>query len=304
VVLADKHPLGVTGELREALDRHRKMGGRTALGLRDILDERATVLREWALYDLHERITEYYDRVLIYGNEEVFDPIREYDFPDALAAKAHFCGYVVTSRTLCSGIANDLVKIVKHETRPLVVATPGGGEDGYALLKTFIQAARGQAWDGIAITGPLARESDLADLARMAEEAGVALHSFVAELPEWFAACDTLVCMGGYNTLTEAIVSATPTVCVPRTQPRTEQQIRARAFARLGLVCLIEPSELNVERLRREIESSLALGRNDIRGRAQSSVEFDGARRAAMQLLELAEAELVSQPGEEIAIES
>ena len=304
VLLADKHPLGVTGELREALDRHRKMGGRTALGLRDILDERSTVLREWALYDLHERITEYYDRVLVYGNEEVFDPIREYDFPDALAAKAHFCGYVVTSRTLCNGIANDLVKIAKHETRPLVIATPGGGEDGSALLETFIQAARGQSWDGVAITGPLARDSDLANLARMAEEAGVALHSFVAELPEWFAVCDTLVCMGGYNTLTEAIVSATPTVCVPRIQPRTEQQIRARAFARLGLVRLIEPSELNVKRLRREIENSLALGRKKVRARAGRAVEFDGAKHAAMELLELADAEPMPQPAEEIAIES
>src|SRR4030095_1882289 len=38
VVLADKHPLGVTGELREALDRHRKMGGRNGLGVRGNLE--------------------------------------------------------------------------------------------------------------------------------------------------------------------------------------------------------------------------------------------------------------------------
>ena len=40
----DKHPFGISGEFRAALSAVRKFGGRTALGLRDILDERATVL--------------------------------------------------------------------------------------------------------------------------------------------------------------------------------------------------------------------------------------------------------------------
>ena len=304
VVLADKHPLGVTGELRPALDRHRKMGGRTALGLRDILDERATVLREWAHYDLHERIGEYYDRVLVYGNQDVFDPIREYDFPAPLAEKTRFCGYVVTRHTLAVDVAKHLVKLVKHETRPLVLATAGGGDDGYSLLRTFIEAARGQAWDGIAITGPLARDGDLASLKQMAEEAGVALQTFVADLPQWFAVSDALVCMGGYNTLAEVVLTATPAVCVPRVLPRTEQHIRASAFARLGLVRLIEPSEFGVKRLRQEIGNSLTLGRPALGGHAETVIELNGATQAAIQLLELAEADPVCQRAQEIRIES
>lgn len=301
VVLADKHPLGVSGELRPALDLHRKRGGRTVLGLRDILDERERVLREWARYDLHGRIAEYYDRVVIYGSQDVFDPIREYDFPDALAEKTRFCGYVVTRHTRAEGTTQ---RLVRHASRPLVLGAVGGGEDGSLLLHTFIEAARGQAWDGLAITGPLARGTDLASLKQKAGEAGVALQTFVEELPQWFAVSDALVCMGGYNTLTEAILTATPTVCVPRVLPRTEQHIRAKAFARLGLVRLIEPSELSVQRLRREIASSLALGRQTVSERTETVIELNGATRAARQLLELADAEPVRVPAEEIGIES
>ena len=65
VMLVDKHPLGVSGELRSALKALRAAEGRAVLGLRDILDDRITVLREWASYHLQDRIAEYYDRVLI-----------------------------------------------------------------------------------------------------------------------------------------------------------------------------------------------------------------------------------------------
>src|ERR1041385_4028461 len=71
--------------------------------------------------------------------------------------------------------------------------------------------------------------------------AGVTLHTFVTGLPGMFRSLDALVCMGGYNTLVEAVSKGVPTVCVPRTFPRREQLIRARAFERLGLLTVLTP---------------------------------------------------------------
>src|SRR5262245_17790601 len=45
VVLVDKHPFGVGGEFRDALTAARLAGSRCVLGLRDVLDERTTVLK-------------------------------------------------------------------------------------------------------------------------------------------------------------------------------------------------------------------------------------------------------------------
>ena len=87
--------------------------------------------------------------------------------------------------------------------------------------------------------------------------------------------------MGGYNTLAEALVRGTPTVCVPRVEPRTEQLIRARAFARLGLLHVLEPVALSPETLRHEVERAFTDDRAALRRRAHATLGFDGARRAA-----------------------
>ena len=95
VMLVDKHPVGVNGELCEALEVLLETGGRTVLGLRAILDDQATVLKEWTNQQINEVILKYYDRVLIYGDRNVFDPITEYGFPQTTASLTRFCGYVV-----------------------------------------------------------------------------------------------------------------------------------------------------------------------------------------------------------------
>ena len=58
VVLVDKHPFGAKGEFRAGLEELRATGGCAVLGLRDILDEPASVLKEWSPHRMRERISE------------------------------------------------------------------------------------------------------------------------------------------------------------------------------------------------------------------------------------------------------
>jgi predicted glycosyltransferase len=120
---------------------------------------------------------------------------------------------------------------------------------------------------------------------RRASAAGVAVRTFVPELAGWFGVVDALVCMGGYNTLVEALVRGTPTVCIPRTTPRTEQLIRARALARLGLLDVVDPDNLNAVLLRDAIGGALRRARQSIVRAAHEALAFDGAALAAESLL-------------------
>jgi predicted glycosyltransferase len=181
-----------------------------------------------------------------------------------------------------------LLSASSEHGKPLVLATVGGGEDGFPLLATFIDAAREAPWDATVVAGPQGTPSDRQTLRRLAADAGVAFSTFVPDLVNAFGAVDALVCMGGYNTLAEAAASGVPTVCVPRTQPRTEQLIRARAFARNGLLRLIEPGQLDACALRREVGASLGANREPRIGRARAALGLDGASCAARELLELA----------------
>jgi predicted glycosyltransferase len=289
VVLVDKHPLGAKGEFRAALDELRETGGCAVLGLRDILDDPAAVRREWAAYRMQERIEEYFDLVLVYGERSVFDPITEYQFLPAVAERTRFCGYVVNHDTAEAQM--DITWVppgLKERTRPLVLATAGGGEDGFRLMETFLRACQGAPWNAIAVTGPMVPHQDLVVLQGLAAEAGVHLHPFVPHLPALFWSADALVCMGGYNTLVEAASTGLPIVCVPRTAPRAEQVIRARAFVELGLASMIAPAELDCDALRDAIRSALQRSRQRQLDNVHDALEFDGARTAARHLLELA----------------
>jgi predicted glycosyltransferase len=290
VLLADKHPLGVRGELRDALEAQLARGGRAALGLRDVLDAPATVRAEWRRASLDAHVARCFDRVLVYGSRAVLDTVQEYGLGPRVADCTEFCGYVLNHRDgFCR--AADRAALPARRKRPVVLATVGGGEDGRPLLETFIDAACDAPWQGIVVAGPLAAAQEARMLRRRAESAGVAFYGVVPGLTRWLDQVDALVCMGGYNTMAEAVSRGTPTVCVPRTRPRVEQLIRARAFERLGLSRVLEPSRLTAAALTGELEAVLGSARGERAARAADALGFDGARRAAEQLVELAQTE-------------
>src|SRR6185503_18268164 len=208
VTLVDKHPFGAKGEFREALDCIREVGGRTVLGLRDILDTPQTVAREWGSHGLLDLMSGYYDQVLIYGEQALFDPITAYHFPPQVAARTRFCGYVVNREPAPAeaAVSMSLAALrLENQRRPVVLATTGGGEDGFFLLETFMRAAAGAPWQAVVVAGPMTPEPQFQTLKALASEHGVILHSFLPRLSSVFWNIDAVVCMGGYNTLTEAI---------------------------------------------------------------------------------------------------
>ena len=289
VVLVDKHPFGASGEFRDGLELLRKYHGKAVLGLRDILDNKEAVRKEWSAYKLLDRIPDYYEHVLVYGHASVFNSILEYDFPAAVAKRTHFCGYVVNHHE--DGAQNDVRWAglsLANRTRPIVLATTGGGEDGFFLLETFIRASVDAPWRGIVIAGPMTPSHQFETLQRLANEANITLLNFLPGLASLFWSIDGLVCMGGYNTLAEAASKGMPTVCVPRIAPRSEQFLRASAFERLGLLNVLHPEQLNVTTLRNKIETALATSREQLLDRLNGTLRFDGARTAATRLLALA----------------
>jgi predicted glycosyltransferase len=286
VLLADKHPFGVSNELLPALELVRERGGRAVLGLRDIVDDPQTVISEWNRQDLARRIPHYFDRILVYGCRSVFDPVAAYGFSEAMAQRTVFCGYVVNRTRRRWRSADALPNSPQH--RPTVLATAGGGQDGVQVLDCFLRAADGAGWNAIVVTGPQTPEGDRRALEARALEAGVAFRSFLPGLAQWFGKVDALVSMGGYNTIVEGLLSGTPTVCVPRVAPRKEQLLRAEAFARHGLLRLLRPEELDPSRLRREVQAALESSREDLKRRARAVFDFGGAVRSARDLIALA----------------
>ena len=92
VVLVDRHPYGVAGELRDGLRRAAQGGAQLILGLRDVLDEPDVVASEIAGEDW-TGLPDTFHGVLVYGSREFCDHQRKY----GLELSPSYCGWVVES---------------------------------------------------------------------------------------------------------------------------------------------------------------------------------------------------------------
>lgn len=283
VMVVDKHPFGIGGELSAPIEAIKHAGGRVILGLRDILDDCESVRETWLSSDIQKRIVRYYDRILIYGSASIFNAVEEYQFSAPLRKRTRFCGYVVNP---IPPEPEPAISGRSGQSAPLVIACAGGGADGMELLQAFIQAAHGSAWRGSVVTGPLLDEPWYQTVLRMASSHGVSCCRFDPNLASLFPKAGAVVCMGGYNTLMEALSSHVPVICVPRTQPRCEQFLRASLFESLGLLRMVAQNKLTSDGLGAAINATLCESRRPATF-SKALLSFDGAKQAAKHLLDI-----------------
>jgi predicted glycosyltransferase len=261
VVLVDHAPLGMKGELLPALRclRGERPATRLMLGLRDVLDEPQKVRHQWSEQGVYAAIEELYDRVLVYGQADLFDSVQAYAFPTTVAARTHFCGYIRRQDPVRSPA--DLRAELDLGEDPFVLVTTGGGGDGVALEETFLGALdhldRRGALQAVIIAGPLMAAAEHARLQERAQGRPVRLLPFHPDVPGLMRASALVVAMGGYNTACEVVAAGRPAIIVPRAHPRLEQHIRAEAFAARGLVEMVPADEVTPRRLAETVERVL-----------------------------------------------
>lgn len=281
LVLVDFYPLGVNRDLEPALRHVRATlpATRIVLGWRDILDDPRQVQREWWDTGQIGAVDELFDRVLIYGCQELYDPFSEYGLPPVLAARTTFTGYLVGEEPER--------RPARPAEGPTVVCTLGGGEDGVPVAWTFLEAMGElgrEGWRGRLVTGPLMAAGDLRAVRAAATEAGVACDAFVEDLVCVLAEADVVVAMAGYNTLCEVLATRTPAVVIPRTLPRQEQLLRATRFAGLGLVRALLPPEVNGARLAALVREQAGVSRDEVGRRVTAGLRVGGLAVAAQVL--------------------
>lgn len=257
-LLVDHSPRGLGGEILPTLQRLRRWRPSAVrlLGMRDVIDEPVRVREAWRRDDVIEVLRTGYDRILVYGSREVFDPIREYRMPDDIAEKVVFVGYLPRCGT--EPPRRELVQRYAPRTGKLVVVTLGGGGDGNVLLRSFIrglESYRGRKpFEVLAITGPLMsprKRQVFQDAGQRVD--GLTVHEHLDCMPELFRVAAFVVAMGGYNTVTELACAGAPALIVPRVFPRREQLVRARKLSARGVVRYVEPRDASPRRLIQEV---------------------------------------------------
>lgn len=282
VLVVDKVPLGVGGELRPALERLRAQG-RTAcvLGLRDVLDVPEVAVREWDDQRSTSVVERLYDEVWVYGDARVYDPLVEYALPDVVARRTVFTGYLGRGRSATATPVPDA---------PYVLCLVGGGQDGAGLATAFAEAPLPDGVRGVLVTGPYLPAAARAALHRAAlARPELEVRAFVRDVVPLVEGARAVVTMGGYNSVCEVLASGRPALVVPRTHPRAEQLVRARRLAELGLLDVLD-DEPTSERLEAWL---VAATRPSTEGRAAArpalAVDLDGLARVPSLVARLVE---------------
>lgn len=248
--IVDKEPLGLKKEVLPTLEWFRRClpKTRTILGLRDIMDEAATVVMDWKKKGVYSILDRLYSEIWIYGNQEIYDPVTEYDIPDAIGQKMIYTGYI-PRKVPGPEIARKLRrKFGAREKEKVVLVTTGGGGDGYPVIDTYLSMIERFSCRtpirSLIVTGPFMPLEERDDVQARAKRLGIRCWDFYAKMENLIAASDLVVCMGGYNTICEILSQKTLALVVPREVPRKEQLIRAMAMKNRQLVDYIPWSRM------------------------------------------------------------
>jgi predicted glycosyltransferase len=274
VFIVDKAPRGALRELEPALELLRARGrARCVLGLRDVLDDPATICREWVEGSLVEAVRDYYDAIWVYGDPAVYDQVREYDYPADVAAKLRYTGYLARPcRAQFSEIERaELLSLIPGPPERLFLCLVGGGQDGGGLAEAFARVDFPDGTRGAVLTGPFMPLDAQNRLCRLAAaNPRLRVVKFVTDPDLLLSLADRVVAMGGYNTICEVLAFGKRALVVPRAAPRREQLIRAERLRQMGLLDVLHPDCLSpaalAEWLTREGKPPRAPSRIDLRG--------------------------------------
>jgi len=237
--LVDKEPLGLNGEVVRTLRMLKARGTTLVLGLRDIMDEPALLLREWKRKKVLPALEHLYDEIWVYGLAGFADPLQGVACPAAVRAKMVYTGYlrraVPQRKTSEPPIHRD----------PYVLVTVGGGDDGMAVLDWVLAAYEQDPRlpvRALIVTGPFMAPDQQRHFRERAERVGrIEVLTFDTHLEILMERAVGVVAMAGYNTFCEILSLDKRAILVPRVRPRREQVMRAMRAAAIGLVRALDP---------------------------------------------------------------
>ena len=244
LLIVDKEPLGLRGEMAATLELLQKRGSHLVLGLRDVLDEPARLADEWTRKNAVPALRDYYDRIWVYGLEAVCNPLAGIPLPPHVSRRMVYTGYL--RREAPPGGFSETADAAAFSSEPYVLVTSGGGGDGEALFDQVLAAYEQDPQlplSAVLLLGPFmpsaVRDALRARAAAIRQVRGVL--TFDPRVEALMEGAAGIVAMGGYNTFCEILSFDKPAILMPRLEPRMEQFIRASRAQELGLVWMFNP---------------------------------------------------------------
>ncbi|MCB1739950.1 MAG: hypothetical protein KDK91_06250 [Gammaproteobacteria bacterium] len=241
ILIVDKEPLGLRGEMASTLEALHARGCYVVLGLRDVMDDPELLASEWQRKNPVPALQHLYDAIWVYGLPQICEPLAGLGLPADVLEKVCYTGYPRIS----APAIGPAVTHVDVENGDYVLVMTGGGGDGDELIDWLLNAYETQPDlpRALIVFGPFMSAQRREGFARRVDRLQrVEAITFDARIEARIAEASAVVAMGGYNTFCEILSFDKPALIVPRTFPRREQLIRASRAQQLGLLEMLDPA--------------------------------------------------------------
>jgi predicted glycosyltransferase len=201
--------------------------------------------------EMLQRVRDFFDHVLIHGDETLIPFDRTFPLADRIRDKLHYTGYVVdrTGRgAINTGQGSDEV-----------IVSAGGGAVGANLLKTAIAARPlsklcDRTWR--VLVGVTVDQAAFDDLAALAGP-GIIIERSRSDFTALVTNAALSISQGGYNTVMEVLEAGTRAVIVPYAGgAETEQTLRAKELARRTPIEVVAEGSLSPESLAAAVDTA------------------------------------------------
>ena len=226
-------------------------------------------------------LNHWFDMVLVHGDEKVIPFFASFPMVGKIKIPVINTGYIV----------KEIIATKSSSERPTILVSIGGGRLGQELLYAVIHAqdivTRHWPHRLIIFTGAFQDNiQQLHDLAKLNLSNDITIKCFdEKEYRETLPTVSGIICLGGYNTLVEAVSAQLPILVYSRKfhGSNEEQALRLKFFELNGLIRVISPDDLSSKLL-----SAKILEFRDYRKKSSTHVRFDGTentRRILEQVL-------------------
>jgi predicted glycosyltransferase len=212
-----------------------------------------------------------FDALLVHGDPAVTRLEEQIGFASRIPVPVAYTGYVSRKAESAGGGPG--------APAGTVLVSVGGGAEAEGLIVPCLAAwrllrARGTTGGRTltAFAGPLVEARAFRALERACAAEGAVLRPFTPDLLGQMAAADLSISRAGYNTCTNVLEVRARALLVP-SPLMSDQRLRARRLAELGIVETLDPEDASPERLAAAILRALE------RPRPQHAVDLGGAER-------------------------
>lgn len=259
-------------ELMPLIERVRAAGRPVMSSVRDVLVDKNDAAKSRKATALARSS---FDCILVHGDRSVIDFGRTFPAAEAIADLLVYTGYIVEDS------AGE--PMPGRDGEDEVIVSTGGGAVGARLLTAAAEAARSgtmapRTWRLLA-----GANLPAADFSRLEATSGdnLIVERARPDFRSLLKRCALSISQAGYNTVMDILMARCPALVVPFAgAEESEQSLRAREFARRGLLGVLDEKELSAQSLARAAATTI-----EQRARPAIGIDLDGARRSAQLIL-------------------